>query len=193
MADALTLWLLAQAQAGKLEPTIAGGPPSFTGVLGQQVFDTHYGVTWWGDGSAWHANGPGLIKAEMYRNFAYTPTGQTYIPYDTVPSDPLSLTTIATSRFNCPIAGDYRMSIFNLFTLGVVSDAANYVVRNGVSMRNIAGASTSSGTQYPILSGSVRQTCSAGDYLQIGLYMTAYIAMAVGPTNVFAQFEFVSV
>jgi hypothetical protein len=64
MADALTLWLLAQAQAGKLEPTISGGPPSFTGILGQQVFDTKYGVTWWYDGSTWHSDGLGRVLGE---------------------------------------------------------------------------------------------------------------------------------
>ena len=116
MADALTLWLLAQAQAGKLEPTIAGGPPSFTGVLGQQVFDTKYGLTWWWDGSAWHANGPGLIASIVYLagNTGTVGAGSwTNISGYADLSDPLAMFTYANpGYFTLPLTGRYRATFF---------------------------------------------------------------------------------
>src|SRR5665213_3643211 len=174
--------------------TINGGPPAGSGAYtGDQVLDTKYGVTWWWDGAAWHANGPGIIKAEMYRNAAYAPAGgNALLPYDSVASDPLSLITIGTARFTAPIAGDYRI------TAGAVN-AANaaqpyiqlLIYKNAGLVKYISDANNTTGN-YAGGFGSVRITCAATDYLQIYLNYSAATGIAVGAALAWAQFEFVS-
>jgi hypothetical protein len=165
MADALTLWLLAQAQAGKLEPTISGGPPSFTGILGQQVFDTKYGLTWWCDGSAWHANGPGLIAARLYLTTTYNPgTSNAFLAFDTKSYDPLGMaTTGAGAKITVTLAGRYSVATYvkygNTTSAGLI-----YIYKNGVPLYQAGN------TPQFIFSGAGISDpgvlLNAGDYLQ---------------------------
>jgi hypothetical protein len=92
--------------------TINGGPPTSTPSKGTTIQDTKYGVTWWYDGSAWHANGPGHIVAKMSLNANTAVTASSPVPWTTIDYDPSSCcTTGATARFTCPIAGRYRITV----------------------------------------------------------------------------------
>jgi hypothetical protein len=166
MADALTLWLLAQAQAGKLEPTIAGGPPSFTGILGQQVFDTKYGLTWWYDGSTWHANGPGLIVARLYLTTTYNPgTSPAVLAFDTKSYDPLGIaTTGAGAKITVPLAGRYSVATYVKY--GNTTSAGNlYIGKNGSQLLQTGNNTGTTYSGVGIADPSV--LLNAGDYLQV--------------------------
>ena len=130
MADALTLWLAAKAQANIPTALIAGGPPTFTGVLGQQVFDTKYGITWWCDGTTWHANGPGLISSIVYLagNTGTVGAGSwTNISGYADLSDPLAMFTYANpGYFTLPLTGRYRATFF-LQAGATFPDGASFV------------------------------------------------------------------
>lgn len=172
---------------------IAKGPPTFTPAFaGYSLLDSHYGVTWWYDGSNWHANGPGLIKAEMYRNAAFTPLGTGVVPYDTVASDPLSLITIATARFTCPIPGDYLVrASLSIGSPTAVSYWILQVNQNGAQGKQF-GETGDTTAFYAGASGAARVTCAAGDYLQVWLAITTIAAANVGHNSNWAQFEFFS-
>jgi hypothetical protein len=151
---------------GPLAPggTIHGGPPTSTPYAGARIFDTKYGVTWWYDGSAWHANGPGLITARMYLST------NTALNYQTIPFDqstlggaydPLTLcTTGVAAKFTCPIAGQYRVTV-NLVT----TTAGNFggaIFHNGALAQIGGGNSSSTGSTVAVAT----LTCAATDTLQ---------------------------
>jgi hypothetical protein len=181
--DQMTLWLLSQAQAGKLEPTISGGPPSFTGTLGQQVFDTKYGITWWYDGTNWHANGAGQLTARIYWN-AGGALSTTVVPFDTVSFDPSS--SVGTSRFICPIAGRYLVTV----SLQVASSAATFqagIAVNG-SVKTLgayAGSSTWASSVTDIVS------VAATNYIQA--YLGGSATLMGNAATTYMSVEFVSV
>jgi len=183
MADALTLWLLAQAQAGKLEPTIAGGPPSFTGVLGQQVFDTKYGLTWWSDGSAWHANGPGLIRARIYQlNSQSVPNSVfTRINLDTVNYAGLASMNGGNGAISLPIAGVYHIDYAVSWSSAVSNRMLIYLYQNG------GEASRAIDIYAPIgfAGGSDNLQANAGDYFQVYVYQAngSAVSTSVNPNS----------
>lgn len=89
--------------------TVAGGPPSGSGsFVGQQIQDTTYGVIWWWDGSAWHANGTGLIHVHVHLTSApVLGTGTIIVPVNSVDDDPLSQWNAAGHYWACPLTGWY--------------------------------------------------------------------------------------
>jgi hypothetical protein len=192
MADALTLWLLAQAQEGKLEPTISGGPPSFTGILGQQVFDTKYGLTWWSDGTNWHANGPGLIRSMATRNATWTATSGGVVGLDTSVNDLLGLFSPGTHLFTCPIPGTYRVGTCLQDSGGAIADLQAFVWLNGGQSYEFSTASAPAGG-YASTGGSVWVAgCGAGTTLGVSLSASTALVMDTGLPYCWAQFEFVS-
>jgi hypothetical protein len=193
MADALTLWLLAQAQAGKLEPTIAGGPPSFTGVLGQQVFDTKYGLTWWSDGSAWHANGPGLIRARIYQlNSQSVPNGViTGINLDTVNYAGLaSMTNSRSDTISVPIAGVYHIDYAVAWSSAVSNRMLISLFQNGADVTHAIDIYAPIG----FAGGSDNLQANAGDFFQVIVWQQngGAVSTSVNP-NSHLSVTFVSV
>jgi len=194
MADALTLWLLAQAQAGKLEPTIAGGPPSFTGVLGQQVFDTKYGLTWWWDGSAWHANGPGLIRSRICQSTSQSVpnTTITRITFDTVNYAGLASMNggSAPNAITVPIAGVYHIDYAGSWANPVSNRMLVYLYQSG------GEASRAIDIYAPIAfaGGSDNLQANAGDYFQVLVYQAngGAVSTSVGTPNSHLSVTFVS-
>jgi hypothetical protein len=101
--------------AKSLTASVSGGPPSFTGRSGEAVLDAKYGITWWSDGTTWHASGaPGLILARLHlASTTYNPgTSQVQFAFDTKTYDPLGIaTTGASANITVPLAGRYRLAV----------------------------------------------------------------------------------
>jgi hypothetical protein len=183
MADALTLWLLAQAQAGKLEPTISGGPPSFTGILGQQVFDTKYGLTWWSDGTNWHANGPGQLVAKLYLISNVAVGSGAVVPFSNTVYDPLMACT--TGKYTVALAGRYRVTL-SIQAVATASFLAT-IYQNGGGVEN--GVYTGGSLVISVAVTTV--VCAVGDTLQGAVAGAGITALAGAGTNL--TVEFVSV
>ncbi len=169
---------------------IAKGPPTFTPAFaGSSMFDKYYGVTWWYDGSAWHANGPGLVMAKIYRTAALTLTtaADQIVLYDTIDYDPCSRITLSTSAmFTCPFAGKFRVT-GQLTSNGPGTNYQIKVYKNGTWVV-VGTAGKPDNAEVDYVSGVIN--CAASDYLQIDIYPNASYTVTTGELYTWASFEF---
>jgi hypothetical protein len=182
----------ARVVLGPLAPggTIHGGPPTSTPYAGARIFDTKYGVTWWWDGSAWHANGPGLIQSTATRNAAWTSGG--VVGLDTSLHDLLGLFSPGTHLFTCPIPGTYRVGTCLQSSGGAIAFLQAFVLLNNGQSYEFSTASAPAGG-YASSGGSVWVAgCGAGTTLGIYLGSSSGLTMDIGLPCCWAQFEFVS-
>lgn len=182
---------------GPLAPggTINGGPPTSAPYAGARIFDTKYGVTWWYDGSNWHANGPGLLVARMYLvNNASVPAGGS-VPFDTLDYSPVTNTNLSSAAINIPIPGIYRLTALVTW-LASVAGAYAYVRRSDTGALLLQGTAASATSPFgSLLSGAVNLL---GSNWVGGLYVELYTSAAgtAGGTprgyDTYFEMEFVS-
>jgi hypothetical protein len=184
----------ARVVLGPLAPggTIHGGPPTSAPYAGARIFDTKYGVTWWWDGSAWHATGgPGLITANLYLSASTPVAAGSVIPFDKNTTggawDPLGLCTVgAGAKFTCPIAGRYRVILNAQATVG--TNFLTEVLHQGVNALDGMWINASAAAASLASSGI---TCAAGDTLQGAIGLTAGITVAgsITQNNLLVEFS----
>lgn len=164
---------------------IAKGPPTFTPAFaGSSLLDRYYGVTWWYDGSVWHANGPGQLVAKMYLN-ANTAVGSgAVVPFTTTVYDPLgACTTGAAAKYTVALAGRYFVTLSVQATASAGFLAGIY--QNGVGVQN--GAYSTGGLVVSVASCTV--VCAVGDTLQGAVEQVGITAVgALAGTNLAVEF-----
>jgi hypothetical protein len=176
---------------GRYVGSTAGGPPSYAGAkAGDWAFpDAKYGLTWWYDGSTWHANGAGLVVAKLTRNANWSPSGNSVIPFDTVLYDPLGLTTTgASAKISVPFPGYYRVTVYCSFN--ALNNCEAYVYDEGtlrISGNYSYGASYTSGT---VATGVI--SLASGRYVSGNVYSGSSLAIVTGESGCSMSLEFVS-